>query len=244
MRSRWIWVLLVQGDAYVARGDNADGMAAYRKAEELAPRDPTVLRRLGIGLSRLRDYTAAIEYFRRSLEARDDQPQVLLELGFAYMQRGDLDSAEAVYRETIARYPRDPGGHANVALLHLRRNNPTAAIEALGSDPEKFQPERWLEADVSPYAYLPFSAGPRMCMGAAFATLLFKIAVSAIWQRFRLEVVPGACINRHANLTLGIEHPLPVRLYAQDGRFTCSPITGNVLEMVQLPTVADERRAA
>ena len=112
------------------------------------------------------------------------------------------------------------------------------------AEPEKFQPERWLDAEVSPYAYLPFSTGSRMCMGTAFATLLFKIAVSVIWQRFRLEVVPGACINRHANLTLGVEDTLPVRLHTQDGRFTCSPVTGNVLEMVELPMARGERRAA
>jgi len=131
VRSRWVWVLLVQGDAYIAKGDYADGMAAYRKAAELEPRDPMVLRRLGIAHSRMRDYTAAIEHFRGSLAERPDQPQVLLELGFAYMQRGDLDSAEAAYREVIARSPEDPGGYANVALVHLRRGNGAAAVDAL-----------------------------------------------------------------------------------------------------------------
>ncbi|MFO0928781.1 MAG: cytochrome P450 [Gemmataceae bacterium] len=110
--------------------------------------------------------------------------------------------------------------------------------------PETFAPERWVGATFSPWEYLPFSAGPRMCMGATFATLLFKIAVTAIWRRFRLEVMPGATVNRHANLTLGITGTLPVRLHAQDGRFTTSPVSGDILEMVTLPLPAVERRAA
>lgn len=112
------------------------------------------------------------------------------------------------------------------------------------ASPEMFDPERWVGATYSPWEYLPFSAGPRMCMGATFATLLFKIAVTAIWRRFRLEVVPGSTINRHANLTLGLAGRLPVRLHAQDGRFTTSPVSGDILEMVTLPLPPVERRVA
>jgi tetratricopeptide (TPR) repeat protein len=155
VRDRWVWVLLVQGDAYIAKREHGDGLAAYRKAEELAPRDPMVLRRLGIAHSRLRDYSAAIEHFRRSLAARPDQPQVLLELGFAYMQRGDLDSAEAAYREVVARTPQDPGGHANLALVFLRRNDAPAAIRAL---------ERALALD-------PGLADAYFLLGRVYATL-------------------------------------------------------------------------
>jgi cytochrome P450 len=111
-------------------------------------------------------------------------------------------------------------------------------------EPERFLPERWQGKEASPYAYLPFSAGARMCMGAAFATLLFKIALTKIWQRFRLEVLPGVRIDRHANLTLGVKKTLPVRLHAQDGRFERSPIVGDVLDMVALPSAPSLRQAA
>lgn len=120
----------------------------------------------------------------------------------------------------------------------------THHLPELFPEPERFWPERWQAGDVSPYAYLPFSAGSRMCMGAGFATLLFKIALTMIAQRFRLEVLPGTHIDRHANLTLGARGPLPVRLHEQDGNFSASPITGNMLEMVSLPAMPELRRAA
>jgi tetratricopeptide (TPR) repeat protein len=131
VRDRWVWVLVVQGDHYLAAGNNQEALATYRKAEELAPVDPTVLRRLGVAQSRIKDYTAAIDYLRRSLARHSDQPQALLELGFALMQRGDLDSAEAVYRQAITLSPQDAGGYANVALVELRRGETGPAIEAL-----------------------------------------------------------------------------------------------------------------
>jgi len=131
VRNRWVWVLMVQGDAYIASSDFQAAMAVYRKAQELAPADPTVLRRLGIASSRMRDYAVAIDQFRRSLALRPDQPQVLLELGFAFLQRGDVDSAEAAYRGAIALSPEEAGGYANVALVHLRRGDLPPAIDAL-----------------------------------------------------------------------------------------------------------------
>jgi cytochrome P450 len=42
-------------------------------------------------------------------------------------------------------------------------------------EPEKFKPERWSTHDPSPYEYLPFSAGSRTCIGAAFALMTAKI---------------------------------------------------------------------
>lgn len=131
IRDRWVWVLMVRGDDYVASSDYHAAMVTYQKAAQLAPRDPLVLRRLGVASTRNREYGAAIDYLTRSLAAAPAEPQVLLELGFALMQRGDLDSAEATYRRVIALTPDDAGGYANVATILLRRNQVEPAIEVL-----------------------------------------------------------------------------------------------------------------
>ena len=56
--------------------------------------------------------------------------------------------------------------------------------------PERFDPERWtadFERDLPRLAYLPFGAGPRMCIGREFARMELVLIVAAIAQRFRIE---------------------------------------------------------
>jgi cytochrome P450 len=120
----------------------------------------------------------------------------------------------------------------------------THHLADLFPEPERFLPARWLGKSVSPYAYLPFSVGPRMCMGTAFSLQLLKIVVPAVVKRFRIALQPGTRVDRHSNLTLGVHGSLPVTLLAQDGRFQAAALTGNIHEMVQMPQETPLRRAA
>jgi cytochrome P450 len=56
----------------------------------------------------------------------------------------------------------------------------THHMPELYPDPERFDPARWFGMRRSPYEYLPFSAGPRTCIGINFANAAMKLALAMI----------------------------------------------------------------
>ena len=114
-------------------------------------------------------------------------------------------------------------------------------------EPEKFLPERWKSISPSAYEFLPFGAGPRMCLGAPLAIMEIKIALAMILKRYRLSVVPNADINgRIISTMLGPTSEVPMLVSEPDGQFAHVPVRGNIHGMVDLSHTmsADERRAA
>lgn len=60
--------------------------------------------------------------------------------------------------------------------------------------PEKFMPERFADEAVKSiprYAYLPFGAGSRSCIGNQFASMEAILIMVLLAQRYRLELAPG-----------------------------------------------------
>jgi cytochrome P450 len=110
----------------------------------------------------------------------------------------------------------------------------THHMPELYPQPEKFLPRRWLTSTPSPYEYLPFGAGPRMCMGATFAMMALKICLPIILQRYRFRVAPGARIDRKGLITLSPKYGMPMWIGPQDRQFAKSEVRGNIHEMVDL----------
>jgi cytochrome P450 len=71
-------------------------------------------------------------------------------------------------------------------------------------EPTVFRPERWFEAEPMRhrYAYFPFGAGPRICIGEQFAWMEGVLVLATIAQRWRLDLVPGQRIEVHPTITL------------------------------------------
>lgn len=73
------------------------------------------------------------------------------------------------------------------------------------AEPERFWPERFdLEKgeQYPPFAYFPFGAGSRMCIGATFAMMEARLLLAAIMQRYSSRLVPGHPVVPRPMVTL------------------------------------------
>jgi len=92
-------------------------------------------------------------------------------------------------------------------LLHRHRK--------LWDRPDEFRPERFTPDQVAArprFAYLPFGAGPHICIGAAFAMTEAILCLATLAKRFRLTMVPGATVEPVGLITLRPRHGLPMRI--------------------------------
>jgi cytochrome P450 len=56
-------------------------------------------------------------------------------------------------------------------------------------EPERFLPDRWLNAPPRPkFAYFPFGGGERICLGESFANQTGVIALAAFARKWRFEL--------------------------------------------------------
>ena len=81
--------------------------------------------------------------------------------------------------------------------------------------PERFAPEE--RAKLPKGAYVPFGAGPRICIGMRFGQLEVKAIASRILSRFRVELEPGYELKVRQMPTLSPAGGLPVRVSARGG---------------------------
>jgi cytochrome P450 len=110
-------------------------------------------------------------------------------------------------------------------------------VPELYPEPRRFRPERWEGFSPSTYEYVPFGAGARMCIGAGFAMMEMKIVLSMLLQRFQVELVPGARVDRKVRIVLSPKHGLPMRLRPRQrtAGHRLTPVRGDVRQMVDLP---------
>ena len=80
--------------------------------------------------------------------------------------------------------------------------------------PDAFRPERFLPDAPTPprYAYLPFGAGPRVCVGAQFALMEATLALAVLVRAFRVVLADSRPVLPAPVITTQPDHAPPFRL--------------------------------
>lgn len=165
----------------------------------------------------------------------DEQERLRAELGAVTGGRpptvddvANLPRLKAVIQETLRLYPPvwmfdrralgpDDLGGTRVQAGDLAIFVPYAIhrLPELWSDPEAFRPERFepgREEQKHKFAYLPFGAGPRICLGASFAMLESQIIAGTLLSQFRLRLAEPEPVTPAPQVTLRTSRPVLLRL--------------------------------
>lgn len=100
------------------------------------------------------------------------------------------------------------GVHLMLSIYHVHRH------PDFWEAPLEFRPERFMgeASERHKYAYLPFSLGPRTCVGNVFSLHESSLVLARILQRFRVEVEPGFRVTTAASTVLRPGTGLRVRI--------------------------------
>jgi cytochrome P450 len=80
--------------------------------------------------------------------------------------------------------------------------------------PDRFDPSRFMPDTAPPprFAYMPFGAGPRICVGGRFALTELVLVVANLVRTFRIDVPPHRPVAPVGLVTLQPDVPPPSRL--------------------------------
>ena len=163
---------------------------------------------------------------RRRLEDEVDRVLAGRVPGFEDLER--LVYTEQVVHETLRLYPSawlmvreshedDELGGVPVAAGTTILISPyvTHRRQDVWENPEGFDPERFTPEKVAArhrFAWCPFGAGPRVCLGRPFAMAEAKLTLAMAAQRYRLGLLPGPPVRPVGRLTLEPRREIWMRL--------------------------------
>ena len=85
----------------------------------------------------------------------------------------------------------------------------------LWTDPDRFDPDRFAadkESKISRYQYMPFGAGPRICIGMAFAMIEAVALLATMLRAAKFEITPGHEPKPIARVTLVPSGGMPMQV--------------------------------
>jgi cytochrome P450 len=139
-----------------------------------------------------------------------------------------LRYTEMVVRESMRLYPPAPGAARepieDVAIGGFQA--PKGSLLSINTyvmhrdarffaEPDRFHPERFgqgWEERIPRYAYLPFGAGPRVCIGNAFATMEARLILATVAQRCKLSLETDREVRPVQLITLRPRGPVRMKI--------------------------------
>src|SRR3712207_4308260 len=121
-------------------------------------------------------------------------------------------SRAAIEEDRVAGMKIPAGSLVMIAPYVLHRHR------TLWADPDSFDPDRFMPGrreTIDRYAYLPFGAGPRVCIGASFSLQEAMIVLAHVVRSFRFALVPGHTVTPVQRVTLRPAGGLPMRIEAR-----------------------------
>lgn len=88
----------------------------------------------------------------------------------------------------------------------------THRLPEIFSHPNQFQPARWETAHPTIFEYLPFSTGPKSCLGENLAISEMKIVLITLLKQYRFKFLLDNVVNWRVNVILGLQNPIYFQL--------------------------------
>jgi cytochrome P450 len=147
-------------------------------------------------------------------------------IGFEHVKR--LTYTRNVFKEALRLYPpitfipRVANQDTMIGTKKIKRGTMVMIApwaihrhQKLWRDPDAFDPDRFCterEKEIVAGSYIPFGAGPRVCVGAAFATTEATLILARLMSRFAFEVKDPGRVRPIARLTTRPAEEIMVRV--------------------------------
>jgi cytochrome P450 len=82
-------------------------------------------------------------------------------------------------------------------------------------NPEQFDPDRWLDGSAAgrpKFAFYPFGAGTRVCIGEQFAMMEGVLLIAILARQWKFHLVPGQTVELWPQITLRPRHSIHFEL--------------------------------
>ncbi|KAG1694693.1 Phthiocerol synthesis polyketide synthase type I PpsA [Nymphon striatum] len=119
-------------------------------------------------------------------------------------------SREALEEDTIRGKKVPPGSIMLIVPWLIQRH------KKYWDKPDHFIPERFMPDAPKPtkFTYIPFSAGPRVCLGKNFGIIESVLSIAILAQQFRLSLDEDKEVEHECRLTLRPKGRLPMKIHS------------------------------